>query len=95
MFIFNIFSIIFYWFLCRYETISGLLAEEVGQFENIGLKNAGTRVQGFVQLTTRDDIVHRIDYNTFYKGDNPALREPAGKTPPALAQLIAILSAER
>lgn len=88
-------NFIFIAFRCRYETINGLLAEEVGQFENPGLKNEGTRVQGFVQLSSRDEVIHRIDYNTFYKGDNAALRDPATKTPPAIAQLIAIMNSQR
>jgi hypothetical protein len=75
-----------------------LQAEEVGYFENIGLKHEGTKVQGFVQLTGRDstEVIFRMDYTTFHKGDNPAVtQQPPAKMPPTITELLAILNANR
>jgi hypothetical protein len=80
-----------------YETVGGILAEEVGTFENIGLKTEGVRAQGYVQITDpRDGVTYRIDYQSDIKdpyvarGNREVLR-----TPPTIVKLLALLEAHK
>lgn len=81
-----------------YETVGGILAEEVGTFENIGLKTEGVRSQGFVQITEPiTGVTYRIDYQTDSKdayiprGDG---RE-APRMPPTIIKLLALLESHK
>lgn len=77
----------------RYETVGGILAEEVGTFENVGLKTEGIRAQGYVQITDPQGVSFRIDYQADSKdayiprGDG---RE-APRTPPSIVKLLALM----
>lgn len=78
--------------LFSYETVGGILAEEVGTFQNIGLKTEGVRAQGYVQITDNDGISYRIDYQT--EGRNayvPPARGEAPRTPPSIVKLLSLM----
>ena len=75
-----------------YETVGGILAEEVGTFENIGLKTEGVRSQGFVQITDPEGITFRIDYQVDSKDAYvPRNNGEAPRTPPTIIKLLALL----
>lgn len=79
-------------FFGSYETVGGILAEEVGTFQNIGLKNEGVRVQGYVQITDTDGVSYRIDYQSDSKEVYiPPRGGEAPRTPPALVKLLSLL----
>lgn len=73
------------------------MAEEVGVFENIGLKNEGVRSQGSVVITDPQGVSFRIDYQVDSKdayvprGDG---REPP-RTPPSLVKLLALMESHK
>lgn len=80
-----------------YETVGGIKAEEVGTFENIGLKTGGVRTQGYVQITDVDGIVYRIDYQTESK-DAYVPKGSAGeapRTPPTIIKLLSLLESHK
>lgn len=71
----------------RFETGTGVVAEETGGLVKIGLNEEALRAEGFYQYTGDDGIVNRVDYvadeNGFTtKGDqNP-------KIPPAILRVL-------
>lgn len=85
----KIFSSIF-----SYETVGGILAEEVGTFENIGLKQEGVRTQGYVQITDTNGISYRIDYQTDSK-DAYIPRGEAPRIPPSIVKLLSLLESRK
>lgn len=78
-------------FLLSYETVGGILAEEVGTFQNIGLKNEGVRVQGYVQITDTNGVTFRIDYQSDQKEAYIPPRGEAPRTPPSIVKLLSLL----
>lgn len=73
------------------------MAEEVGTFENIGLKTEGVRSQGFVQITDVDGVTYRIDYQSDSKDAHVprgAGRE-APRTPPTIIKLLSLLESHK
>lgn len=80
----------------RYETVGGILAEEVGTFNNYGLKNEGLRTQGSVQITDVTGVVYRIDYQTDTKDAYiPRTAGEAPKTPPSIVKLLSLLESHK
>lgn len=77
--------------------MGGIQAEEVGTFENIGLKNEGVRMVGSVQITDPQGVSFRIDYKADSKdafvprGDG---REPP-RTPPSIVKLLALMESHK
>lgn len=75
-----------------YETVGGILAEEVGTFLNIGLKTEGVRAQGYVQITDNNGVSYRIDYQTEGRDAYvPPIRGEAPRTPPSIVKLLSLL----
>lgn len=81
--------------LRRYETVGGILAEEVGSFENFGLKNEGVRAQGSVQITDPAGVVYRIDYQTDSKDAYIPRVGEAPRTPPSIVKLLSLLESHK
>lgn len=78
-------------YVYKYETIGGIKAEEVGTFKQIGLRNAGVRSQGYVQITDNDGVVYRIDYSTDSDETYVASRGETPRTPPSILKLLSLL----
>lgn len=80
---------------CRYETVGGIVAEEVGTFQTLGLPNEGVRTVGFVEITDPDGIAYRIDYQAVSKEAYITPRGEAPRTPPSIVKLLALLEAHK
>lgn len=69
--------------------MNGVLAEEFGQFENIGLRSEGVKSQGYFQYTAPEGVAFRIDYTSQAKGPFAYVPgEPTLKTPPTILKLL-------
>lgn len=79
----------------RYETVGGILAEEVGTFENFGLKNEGVRAQGSVTIKDLEGVVFRIDYQTDSKDAYIPRAGEAPRTPPSIVKLLSLLESHK
>jgi Insect cuticle protein len=79
----------------RYETVGGIVAEEVGTFKNIGLRNEGVRTVGYVEITDPEGVSFRIDYQADSKDAYITPRGEAPRTPPSIIKLLALLEAHK
>jgi hypothetical protein len=72
------------------------VAEETGVFESIGLRHEGTRITGTVQITDRDGVIYKINYQADTKEPYIARggRE-AERVPPTIARLLALLETHK
>lgn len=64
-------------------------------FENIGLKNEGARIQGYVQVTDIDGVTYRIDYQSDSKEAYIPPRGEAPRIPPAIVKLLSLLESHK
>lgn len=71
------------------------MAEEVGVFENIGLKIEGIRTQGYVQITDVEGVTYRIDYQSDSKEAYIPPRGEAARVPPTIVKLLALLESHK
>jgi len=79
-----------------YETVDGVLAEEAGTFENIGLRNEGIRAQGYVTITDREGVKFRIDYQADSKDAYiPRGSREVNRVPPSIVKLLALLESHK
>lgn len=80
-----------------YETVGGIIAEETGVFESVGLRHEGQRIHGQVTITDpRDGVIYKINYQTeskeayVHRGNRDAER-----VPPTIARLLALLESHK
>lgn len=71
------------------------MAEEVGVFENIGLKTEGIRTQGYVQITDREGVTYRIDYQSDSKEAYIPRGVEAPRVPPTIVKMLALLESHK
>ena len=73
----------------RYETLNGVIAEEYGQFENVGSRAEGVKSQGYFQFTTPEGPAFKIDYTAQAKGAFAYVPgQTTVKTPPTILKLL-------
>lgn len=80
-----------------YDTVAGIVAEETGVFEGIGLRHEGQKIHGQVIITDpRDGVIYKINYQAESKEPyvHRGSRE-AERVPPTIARLLALLEAHK
>lgn len=79
-----------------YETVGGVNAEEIGTFENVGLRHEGQKINGQVIITDRDGVLYKINYQVesreayIHRGSREAER-----VPPTIARLLALMESHK
>ncbi|XP_070495107.1 uncharacterized protein [Chironomus tepperi] len=79
-----------------YETVGGILVEENGTFENIGLRHEGVRAVGVITITDRDGVTYKLTYQSDSKEAYipRGAREP-DRIPPSLTRLLALMETHK
>lgn len=80
-----------------YETVGGVIAEETGIFESIGLRHEGQRIHGQVTITDpRDGVIYKINYQADSKEAYvPRGSREAERIPPTIVRLLALLETHK
>lgn len=80
-----------------YETVGGIVAEENGVFETVGLRlHDGQRINGQVIITDRDGVTYKINYQVESKEPYVARgHREAERVPPSIARLLALLETHK
>lgn len=72
------------------------MVQETGTFENIGLSTVGVRAVGTIQITDRDGVIYKLNYQSDSKEAYipRAGREP-DRIPPAITKVLALLESHK
>lgn len=79
-----------------YETVGGVNAEEIGTFENVGLRHEGQKINGQVIITDRDGVLYKINYQVESREAYiPRGSREAERVPPTIARLLALMESHK
>lgn len=79
-----------------YETVGGVNAEEIGTFENVGLRHEGQKINGQVIITDREGALYKINYQVESREAYiPRGSREAERVPPTIARLLALMESHK
>lgn len=79
-----------------YETVGGVNAEEIGTFENVGLRHEGQKINGQVIITDREGVLYKINYQVESREAYiPRGSREAERVPPTIARLLALMETHK